>query len=310
MDDWSEALALYMRRHTCQSCQYQFSEADRAWDRAIESAACPECSEALPGFSSLAKLATPTRITYPSSDDERGVQSLHVSIVKPDGPPRFSELGPIGVGGWLLLLILQMSLIGPLIGAGQIYTELYILEHAYPALVSLSKWATYRSAIWWTFWMTTGLRVFGAWGLATGRDWSVVRRAKIVLWAGPVGALICVGLAPLVMDVNVETAITRQVVASFMGSVTAASIWTTYLSKSKRVRARFAGLTACEPARDIPESCEDRLYTKIAEELDRHTVDQGLWTKAYAQAGGDDRQTRVLYIKARFARLIAGERSQ
>lgn len=36
-------------------------------------------------------------------------------------------------------------------------------------------------------------------------------------------------------------------------------------------------------------------------------VDKGLWTKAYAQAGGDEKQTRVLYIKARFARLLAAE---
>lgn len=165
--------------------------------------------------------------------------------------------------------------------------------------------------MWWTFWVTTGLCVYGAWGLATGRDWSVVRRAKIVLWAvGPVATLSMGGLAPLVIGINLETAITRQLVGGIIGSVIAASIWTTYLSKSKRVRARFVGPTACEPTKEISESCEDRFYTKIAEELDRHIVDQGLWTKVYAQAGGDDRQTRVLYIKERFARLVAEERSK
>lgn len=52
---------------------------------------------------------------------------------------------------------------------------------------------------------------------------------------------------------------------------------------------------------------EDRLYEQIAQELETDTVDKGLWTKSYAQAGGDDKQTRVLYIKLRFARLLAME---
>ena len=55
---------------------------------------------------------------------------------------------------------------------------------------------------------------------------------------------------------------------------------------------------------------EDLLYAQIAQELDTNTVDKGLWTKIYAQAGGDDRQTRVCYIQARFTRLLAMEKSQ
>lgn len=62
-----------------------------------------------------------------------------------------------------------------------------------------------------------------------------------------------------------------------------------------------------EPSQNTIEAHEERLYEQIAQELDTNTVDKGLWTKAYAQAGGDDQQTRVLYIKARFARLLAIE---
>lgn len=65
-----------------------------------------------------------------------------------------------------------------------------------------------------------------------------------------------------------------------------------------------------EPITAAIETHEDRLYGQIAQELDTHTVDKGLWTKAYAQAGGDDQQTRVLYIKARLARLLAMEVAQ
>ena len=60
---------------------------------------------------------------------------------------------------------------------------------------------------------------------------------------------------------------------------------------------------SAKPNQKTAEAHEDRLYAQIAQELDTNTVDKGLWTKAYAQAGGDDTQTRVLYIKVRFARL-------
>lgn len=62
-----------------------------------------------------------------------------------------------------------------------------------------------------------------------------------------------------------------------------------------------------EPSQNTTEAYEDRLYEQVAQEMETNTVDKGLWTKAYAQAGGDDQQTRVLYIKARFARLLAIE---
>jgi len=55
---------------------------------------------------------------------------------------------------------------------------------------------------------------------------------------------------------------------------------------------------------------EERLYDQIANELETDTVDKDLWTKAYAEAGGDNKQTRVRYIKARFARLLAMENVQ
>lgn len=65
-----------------------------------------------------------------------------------------------------------------------------------------------------------------------------------------------------------------------------------------------------EPSQNTIEAHEDRLYEQIAQEMETNTVDKGLWTKAYAQAGGDDRHTRVLYIKMRFARLLAMEKDQ
>lgn len=113
------------------------------------------------------------------------------------------------------------------------------------------------------------------------------------------------------------------------------AVWVTYLHRSKRVRITFEHALSVvqsleetprnsspdfnvrDKSADVPihaeanqtniKACEDRLYVQIAEELEANSLDKGLWTKVYAQAGGDDRQTRALYIKARFDRLLAAE---
>ena len=65
-----------------------------------------------------------------------------------------------------------------------------------------------------------------------------------------------------------------------------------------------------ESSQKTTEAHEELLYAQIAQELDTNTVDKGLWTKMYVQVGGDDQQTRVLYIQARLARLVAMEDAQ
>ncbi len=65
-----------------------------------------------------------------------------------------------------------------------------------------------------------------------------------------------------------------------------------------------------EPSQQSIDEIEDRLYAQIAHEVESNTVDKGIWTKAYAQTGGDDKQTRVSYIKTRFERLITVEISR
>lgn len=71
----------------------------------------------------------------------------------------------------------------------------------------------------------------------------------------------------------------------------------------RRTRATRSG-------QDGDHTLEDRLYKQIAQELETNSVDAGLWTQAYAEAGGDNTQTRVRYIKSRFERLLAEERAR
>lgn len=49
---------------------------------------------------------------------------------------------------------------------------------------------------------------------------------------------------------------------------------------------------------------EDWAYGKVGEELMTNMLDKAIWAKAFVQAGGDDKKTRVLYIKLRVAKLM------
>lgn len=55
---------------------------------------------------------------------------------------------------------------------------------------------------------------------------------------------------------------------------------------------------------------EDRVYDLIAKELEVGRPQKGLWTRLFAECGGDEKETRVLYIKQRAQRLIAGEQAR
>ncbi len=67
---------------------------------------------------------------------------------------------------------------------------------------------------------------------------------------------------------------------------------------------------ASESSQQSIDEIEDRLYAQIAHEVETNTVDKGIWTKAFAQTGGDEKQTHVIYIKTRFERLMAVEISR
>lgn len=54
---------------------------------------------------------------------------------------------------------------------------------------------------------------------------------------------------------------------------------------------------------------EDAIYTRIAHELETGSEDRGLWTRLFADSDGDEKKTKVSYIKYRAAQLIAAEHS-
>lgn len=52
---------------------------------------------------------------------------------------------------------------------------------------------------------------------------------------------------------------------------------------------------------------EDSAYATVAEELESGKTDKGLWTRLFAECGGDEKQTKVQYIQRRAEKLMAFE---
>jgi len=55
---------------------------------------------------------------------------------------------------------------------------------------------------------------------------------------------------------------------------------------------------------------DEKFYEEVARELQEKPMVPGLWTKAFAEMGGDDAKARALYIKYRVAQLAEATRQQ
>jgi hypothetical protein len=55
---------------------------------------------------------------------------------------------------------------------------------------------------------------------------------------------------------------------------------------------------------------DEAFYNQVAEEIQAKKMLPGLWTKAFAQAGGDTERARAVYIKLRVAQLIGNSRKK
>src|SRR6267142_2527427 len=241
-----------------------------------------------------------------------------------------------GVGGWLLLLVAGMMVLGPLLGVGRIGSELMDAERQYPALSSLDEWHTFKTVTWWTFAAIAALSFYGGWGLARGNDWSVVRRAKAILWiSGPVGSLVMGVLVPLATfgKSNVGDA---QFVGGLLAAVLTATVWTAYLSKSKRVRVTFAHCVLAKPSNPDDKSqvqekefktrqhsvpvtnaapisaqqdttmsanLEEEFWAKALAEYESSVRRPGLWARVFSQAQGNEAVAKASYLKHRAEEL-------
>ena len=71
-----------------------------------------------------------------------------------------------------------------------------------------------------------------------------------------------------------------------------------------------SGLLARRKERKLKQAEDDNFYDEVARELQEKKLVAGLWTKAYAEMGGDDAKARALYIKYRAAQLAEANRQR
>jgi len=130
-------------------------------------------------------------------------------------------------------------MIGPLLGAATLNADIMTSETQYPNLLTLDSWKTFKYVTWTAYLCVAALSFYAGYGFATYREFTAVRRAKIILWvAGPAATVVIGMLIPLVVfgTFKLDPVIIGHVIPSAIG----AAIWTAYLSRSKRVRATYA----------------------------------------------------------------------
>jgi RNA polymerase subunit RPABC4/transcription elongation factor Spt4 len=150
-----------------------------------------------------------------------------------------NKLEPVGVRGWLLLLVVGMMVLGPLLGAGRINFNFMKAELQMSELCSLGEWSTFKSTTRWTFLVIAAISFYGGWGLARGRNGAVVKRAKAILWITCPIALLILQLIIPKMTFDEFSTIDAPFVGAFIGSIIGTIIWTAYLARSKRIRNTY-----------------------------------------------------------------------
>ncbi len=71
-----------------------------------------------------------------------------------------------------------------------------------------------------------------------------------------------------------------------------------------------SGWLARRKERKLKQAEDDKFYDEVARELKEKKLVAGLWTRAYAEMGGDDAKARALYIKYRAAQLAEASRQR
>lgn len=301
-----------MPTYTCPSCKSCFSEADKQWDIAIAFAKCPNCLMSLRDFAVPTKPEKLQPIGAAASVQPSGVPSAPRFCTSCGAPTRASARFCTKCG-CTLNFPARTNRQEKTPPAQQPWDGAFAIKRAtgwrlwvFMALIALIVrfFGLLGGLVFWGLWSLSALLIkkYKTRGALTDTPTIDTTHKKTDQRVGaPKPAVI------------IDPPLDRQ----YSDDPPERRVQTTPPDASK---AMFPSQPTANPIAPVSipaepittaiETHEDRLYAQIAQELDTNTVDKGLWTKAYAQAGGDDQQTRVLYIKARLARLLAMEDAQ
>lgn len=151
------------------------------------------------------------------------------------------KIEPKGVGGWLLLLILGLTLFGPLRACMSLYQDMAEAERLYPILISDEKWKQFTISAWVVIAAAVALSITAGIRLANGSHASDVAFTKIALWVSGPGsiAFLRFGIEPILFGRAPAGEELTSVIVAIVSSAIAAVVWTLYLSMSVRVRNTY-----------------------------------------------------------------------
>lgn len=156
------------------------------------------------------------------------------------GVPRDPSPGqPSGVGGWLTLLIVILTVLHPLTNILLLAAECHKAEQMNPALSGMTAFVTYKCFSWVLILFCGAISIMAGYRLWHAFVWKTVRQAIVVLWViGPVAAVL-VSLNVLLNfgfhGVGMVLDFSMRLVYALIFS----GIWTAYLLRSKRVRNTY-----------------------------------------------------------------------
>lgn len=165
---------------------------------------------------------------------------------------------PQGVAGWLAVLIAGMLVIGPLSNIASMAAELRMIEMQFPVLQESAEWVSFNRAEWIAILMSSAISIYGGFGLLKKRTPDAVATAKMVLWLNYPISVVIVGIAIPATTMSVA-AVDKGVVFLLFASLVAASVWTAYLSRSKRVRNTYGLNSVIAPSAPRPAVSEAAL---------------------------------------------------
>lgn len=215
----------------CTKCGLQALPADRF---------CAGCGASLTRDKIETGKTTPTSAEKEIKIPGQITQTPVKISVRPESTTNAIKIGPKGVKGWLLFLVLALMILWPLLRISNIDQNFRDAETKYPNLISIDKWGYYKTSVWASTFLFIAFSFYAGYGLAGGNNWKVVRRAiDILLIIGPLATLIIGALIPLIIFGNIQEML-NEIIGSFVASLLWTFIWILYLVKSKRVRNTYA----------------------------------------------------------------------
>jgi len=169
---------------------------------------------------------------------------------------------------------------------------------------------------WWIFWVITHMIMWGIGKQALKSEFrdDLTLNQIIGMYYGSVTVCV-ISLIVASLWFAVAGSLTRRLLSRsppVVVSIAPVHSQATYESAVPIV-SNFAKTVPPESRSTMPLQTivdEEPIYAVIAKELETGVADKGLWTRLFAECGGDEKQTKVRYIKDRADRLISAERSR